>query len=408
MNSTRRPIVLLVDRLFGGGSERVAAALANAWAKAGEEVHIVVTTPKLVASDVEYQVSVGVQRHYVGRDRRLETLITSLPWLRVFKSRVINVLYRTLQRMGNRGVSLALILSRWRRRRVTGFLRSTFDEIDASVVFVFGSSLFPQAILAFEGTSRRFIALERNDPALERVLPEIRLLRPLAYEPAALIAANSHTALRTVAQSAEKSKLVYVPNPLFDKELLYSTIDEAEREAIFLIVARLVPQKNHEVLLRAFALLPPALHAWRLAIVGDGVERQRLEVLAQELNVAARVDWHGYVPNPFPFYRKATVFVLPSRHEGQSNALLEAMWLGLAVVVSDTPALVEMVQDRHNGLVVSCQQVAPLANALTQLATDGALRRQLGRAAREHARRHDLATVLPQWDQLLQRAQGMA
>ncbi|HEX7955831.1 MAG TPA: glycosyltransferase, partial [Pyrinomonadaceae bacterium] len=142
--------------------------------------------------------------------------------------------------------------------------------------------------------------------------------------------------------------------------------------------------------------------AWRLAVVGDGEWRGELEAQAAALGITPRVHFTGVVEDPHPFYRAAGLFVLPSRVEGMSNALLEAMSHGLAPVVSDgAPGLTELVEDGVTGLVVPVDDPTALAEALGRLADDEGLRRRLGRAARARVEEYDVPRALAAWESAL-------
>lgn len=167
-------------------------------------------------------------------------------------------------------------------------------------------------------------------------------------------------------------------------------------------MGRLVEDKAQDVLLDAFAQTGEAFKDWRLAIVGDGRLGGRLRAQAKALGIAARVDWHGIVPDPYHFYRSAHVFALPSRVEGTPNVLLEAMSCGLAVVVSDgAPGPLELVEDGVTGLIVPVNDPAKLAAALRRLGNDGELRARLGAAARERVTEYDLPHALGAWESIV-------
>ena len=99
-------------------------------------------------------------------------------------------------------------------------------------------------------------------------------------------------------------------------------------------------------------------------------------------NARDTVDFIGYRTDLADWIRRAAVFVLPSRHEGISNALLEAQGAGVPAVVSDIPGNRAVVVDGETGLVVPAGDAEALARALIRLLSDPDLRRRLGAAAR--------------------------
>jgi glycosyltransferase involved in cell wall biosynthesis len=110
-------------------------------------------------------------------------------------------------------------------------------------------------------------------------------------------------------------------------------------EPLILNIGRLAEQKNQTLLLRALAALPTG----HLVLAGDGEDRSELEAIAERFGIAGRVRFLGEVKRAdIPdLLRAADIFAMPTRFEGQSNAVLEAMHAGLAIVSSDIPAQVE-------------------------------------------------------------------
>src|SRR3989442_7949075 len=120
-------------------------------------------------------------------------------------------------------------------------------------------------------------------------------------------------------------------------------------------VGRLVPQKGLDNLLQALALQRAA--KWRLTIVGDGPDRERLERLATELRLAARVRWTGGLPaeHVTNLWPDLDVLVLPSRssnewRETNGQVLMEAMANEVAVLGTDSGVIPELIGDA--GIVV--------------------------------------------------------
>jgi len=154
-------------------------------------------------------------------------------------------------------------------------------------------------------------------------------------------------------------------------------------------VGRLVPQKGLDTLLQALARQRGA--KWRLTIVGDGPERERLEALASDLRLAARVRWTGGLPaeQVASLWPDLDVLVQPSLalrdwREANGQILMEAMANEVAVLGTDSGVIPELIGDA--GLVVPAGDAEGLGAALEKL-SDTATRRVLAQAARARALR---------------------
>lgn len=149
-----------------------------------------------------------------------------------------------------------------------------------------------------------------------------------------------------------------------------------------LFAGRLDRQKGPDRLLHAFARLKQEAH---LLLAGDGPERGRLEAEAAELGVAERVRFLGRRHDVWGLLRGATVCCLPSRAEGLSNTLLEALAAGAPIVASDIPANAEVLQPEGGepiGLVADADDPPALAAALDRALGDADLRAQLSAAGK--------------------------
>jgi sugar transferase (PEP-CTERM/EpsH1 system associated) len=145
-------------------------------------------------------------------------------------------------------------------------------------------------------------------------------------------------------------------------------------------VGRLAPVKNHALLLRAVAGSRSGAH---VVIVGEGPERESLQALADGLGIASRVRFAGHSDDVRSDLAGFDVFALPSRSEGMSNTLLEAMAASLPVVVSDVGGNPEIVRDGVDGLIFRNGDGQGLAQCLDRLCADAALRVRLGGAGRD-------------------------
>ena len=154
-----------------------------------------------------------------------------------------------------------------------------------------------------------------------------------------------------------------------------------------LCVAHLYRRKRIDVLLRAFARLRGDAV---LRIAGVGPEKSRLEHLARQL--AVKVDFLGHLPFValVAEYRNAAIFALPSEQEGFGIVFLEAMASSLPIVAARAAAVPEVVKD---GILVTPSDEAALAEALTKLLEDSALRQRMAAAGRERVQQFDAPIV---------------
>lgn len=175
----------------------------------------------------------------------------------------------------------------------------------------------------------------------------------------------------------------------------------SERPAgqLLVCVGRLCEQKGQDILVRVLATLgDPTV---RLRLVGAGPSEDSLRALCDELGTGDRVEFVGSV-DPRPHYWAADLVVLPSRWEGQSLVLLEAMACGATVIASSCAA---SGFGRGQGIVdVDRPEVDQLAQAITELLASPATRRELGDRARATVEaQHSTSRVIQDYLQLTDR-----
>jgi glycosyltransferase involved in cell wall biosynthesis len=137
-----------------------------------------------------------------------------------------------------------------------------------------------------------------------------------------------------------------------------------------------------------------------LVLLGDGRDRARLEALARELDLDARVRFLGSVADVRPFVAAATALMLASGREGLNRSIMEAMALEVPVVASSARGNSELVGS-DAGIVVSVGDVPAFAAAMDWLLDHPAEARQMGQRGRTRAvERYDLAILIPMHEKL--------
>lgn len=143
-----------------------------------------------------------------------------------------------------------------------------------------------------------------------------------------------------------------------------------DSDRVVLNVARLTHQKNHPMLIEAFARFVREFPAYRLLILGDGPQRSKIERLVEQERMGGKILLAGVRKNIFPYYRIADFFVSASFIEGFSMAHTEALASGLPLVSTKTAGSDEIIHEGVNGIFVE-PTVQSLYAGLVRMAQTG-------------------------------------
>jgi glycosyltransferase involved in cell wall biosynthesis len=127
----------------------------------------------------------------------------------------------------------------------------------------------------------------------------------------------------------------------------------------------------------------------RLIVLGTGVlEKSLRQACRSNPILGCRIYLGGFQRDVFQYLCGADIFVLPSRQEGTSTSLLEAMSVGLCAVGANVGGIYDVLSAGKCGELVPAEDPAALAKAMRDLTTDGKWREELGRRGREFVRTH--------------------
>ena len=389
LNISRKvDVVFVIGHMGPGGAQRVVSLVANEWVRQGKNVQIFTATDEY--SDVHH-LEPHIRKEVILRSRkktRDKDEVTAARNSMYFK----NPLHRAL-RLARELASLINYI------RITFQLRRLLHRAKPRVVLAMITPTNIVTAFAAMGLGLRVILSERNDPARQSFGFFWDVLRRLVYPRIQMVTANTQEALRLLRAFVPPERLAFLPNPLIVRR---SSPDHRPCQSRILTVGQLKFQKGYDVLLKGFARTRVKYTHWRLAIAGDGSEREDLERLARNLGIDGAIEWLGYVNNPTDLYRSSDIFVLASRYEGTPNALIEAMNEGLPPVITNVQnGALEYVKHEVSGLVVPVNDVEQLAAAMGRLMSDVMLRRRIGFAAWERVQSCALEKTMPVWDQVV-------
>lgn len=195
-----------------------------------------------------------------------------------------------------------------------------------------------------------------------------------------------------------ESKIQYIPNGIGPPPDGKNDYDEART---FITTVRLDPQKGIDILLKAWHKVSFEQKGLKLLILGQGPRESELKDLAKALRIEESVQFVGLVSNVGDYLEESDIFVLPSRAEGMSNALIEAMSFGLSCIatkISGNTELMGVNSDQivsegdffvaNNGILINPDDVEALAKAILFLIQNGKVRKEVGIHGRSHIQNH--------------------
>jgi glycosyltransferase involved in cell wall biosynthesis len=161
---------------------------------------------------------------------------------------------------------------------------------------------------------------------------------------------------------------------------------KAPGELLVTTIGNIRRVKGHDVFIKAAASIVPRFPKVSFSIAGEVLEPDyfaELQTLIRDLNLSNRFDFVGGITNLREHLSMADIFVLPSRSEGFSNAIVEAMAAALPVVATNVGGNAEAVKDGVSGFVVPSDDPAALSAAITRLLSDPSLAKAMGEAGKD-------------------------
>lgn len=345
-------LTFVTSTLHAGGAERVISLLANSFCQKGYEVEIVCINKHLVFYPIDEKVKV---------------------WFAEDEVKSPSILKKVL----------------WLRNHIKN------DRPD--VVIAFMLEVYCVTLASLIGVSVPVISSERIDPHFfGRAKGLLRWL---------LLRRTTHLVVQTVRikdfYSAKlQSRTTIIPNPVTDK--VFSLTPTLKQKRI-IAVGRLAYQKNYPMMFRAFAKVHHDFPDWQLVVYGNGPQKEEIRGVIERLGMEGHIILAGKSDHVVEEMNKSSLFVMSSDYEGMSNALLEAVCVGLPVLSTDVSGARDLITEGVNGYIVPVGNERALTLALSSMLSSPEKMDEMGRQSKALAPRFREEQIVGQWEGLIKK-----
>lgn len=345
-------ITFVTATLTSGGSERVMSIVANKMQERGYEVEIICLNDQIVF----YPINEGIKITHVEVEVGTKSLPKKLWWFRKY-----------------------------------------IQKTQPDVVIAFMVSVYTVTLLALIGIDIPVISSVRNDPAYSNLRKKIT--RKLLLPRSAHVVVQTQQIKKFFNKGIQKMTSV-IYNPVNEKVF---KLQPTKKENRIISVGRLYPQKDQKTMIEAFAKVSEQHPSWKLVIFGEGPEREALEKMIQDprFKIQDKVVLPGRSENIVDELNKSKIFCLSSIYEGMSNALVEAICVGLPIVTTKVSGTEELIKNGENGFIVNIGDKESMAKALTKIIEDENLQNQFTEKNKAQAIKFETNTIVNQWEDLV-------
>jgi len=357
-NPVKRKILLYVDSMNRGGAERVMSIIANYFV--GKNDVVLVTDIPIVNNENNYAIS-----------KRVECICL-------------------------RPKSKRFLLKNWQRIKE---LRKIIKLNDADIALSFLGEQNYRMILATMGLGCKKCISVRNDPNIEYGSSWVsKKITNIIFGFADTCIFQTNDAKKYFSKKIQK-KSVVIANPIDEK---FFKVKRVKKPKDIVTVGRLEPQKNHKLLIEAFAMIHDKIPNERLLIYGDGSLKNELRKYIDEFDMRGDILLMGKSCDIEKELAKAKLFVLSSDYEGMPNALMEAMAVGLPCISTDCPCggPRDLIKDKKNGLLIHCDDVDRLSDIMLINMKKNDLDK-IGENARKSMLKCRIDRIIPLWEKAL-------
>lgn len=391
--SKKKQLMFIMPVMKGGGAEKVAALLLNEFNKNGYECELVLTNSdrnEIVDRGLSPEVSLTVLREAFPESSGFRKLIITL--LRLISSLICKIPEALGKKVPAYFARFSFSAQYYDELKA---LKKHFEDNPDAVILSFLQPSIPLTLLAAEGLPNRVVVSERADP--------YRLLKKRYgynfikkyYQRADAVVFQTNDAKAAYPENiSQKGTVIF--NPINDK---LPEPYHGEREKYITTFCRVSRQKNLPVLVSAFAGFHKDFVDYRLKVIGepqnadDMAALEETKELAQKLGITEYIDFLPFSTQVHDLIICDAMYVNSSDYEGMSNAMLEAMAIGMPVVCTDCPigGANAVINNNENGILTQVGNAEEMCEAMKKIASDNDFSDKLSHNAAQI--RYDLSLI---------------
>lgn len=395
-------ILTVITVLKGGGAERVSSMLTNEFKESGYETEYLLTSSnedEIINRDLNQDIPVTVLRKLFKPENALQKLFYKL--LRIVSS-VVCKLFEAAKIDVPVCFSYLSFISEY-RREIKAMREKLKNEPDTTVV-VFLQPSIPIVLLAARGLPNKIIISERGDPK--------RLVKSrYGYN----FIKKYYTRADSAVFQTEDAKNTYPENISAKGRVIFNPINGSlpepyfgERNKYITTFCRISKQKNLPMLINAFNIVHQKFPDYILRIIGKPSNKDDEEALrdTEELiikyGISDSVQFLPFSPSVHSEIITDALYVNSSDYEGMSNAMLEAMAIGMPVVCTDCPigGAAAVIMHKENGMLTEVGDHEDFAKAIIEVIENTDLSETLSRNAAKIREELSLENIAKQWMEL--------
>ncbi len=355
----RKKILFINNALSGGGSERVMCLLASKFAENKYDVSMIV----LSKSENQYVFDSNIQLLYFYKNR-------------IYKNYFIDLVR---------------------------YIREIYKLYHYDIVISFMPGINAASIIALLGKKKTLVVSDRSNPSVssDRADCFFKAINRFLYIFTSLVVFQTEDVKKYYPSFIRKKSIVIgnPVNPAISDRINRASTHITQSQKI-VAVGRLIPVKNHELLVRAFDSFDRIIPGYKLVIYGEGPEKESLTSLINKLNLSEKVVLFGFTQDVYSEIADACMYVLTSNSEGMPNSLMEAMAMGLPVIGTDCPigGVSALINDGESGILIKPNDKEALVSAMIKIVEDEEFKEKIASNARCINEKYSLESIYSLWE----------